>query len=138
MARIAVVKNGVVKNIIIANGENPAAGWVDITSRPTVVKGDLYDLATSTFTKPPEVHRPPKTAISKDDLNAALTEEEFEAIFTSEDKKVIKVVDRIQFYMLMGRKVKQDTAQKFLTTLVAAGIFTPARAAEIAASLMAQ
>ena len=112
----------------------PDATWtfVDVTDRPDAQVGMTYDAATDTFGPAPVVI---KTIVTPSQVISVLTAAEWQIATTSTDADVAWGMAQFQLAQQIDLADPQFAA--LMSGLVAKGIVTAARAAEIQADLMA-
>lgn len=112
----------------------PDATWtfVDVTDRPDAQVGMTYDAATDTFGPAPVVVR---TIVTPSQVISVLTAAEWQIATTSTDADVVWAM--AQFQLATQIDLADPQFAQLMSGLVAKGIVTAARAAEIQSDLMA-
>ena len=112
----------------------PDSTWtfVDVTDRPDAQVGMTYDAATDTFGPAPVVV---KTIVTPSQVISVLTAAEWQIATTSTDADVAWGMAQFQLAQRVDLADPQFAA--LMSGLVAKGIVTAARAAEIQSDLMA-
>jgi hypothetical protein len=112
----------------------PDATWifVDVTDRPEAVVGMTYDIATDTFGPAPVIVR---TIVTPSQVISVLTATEWQIATTSVDPDVVWGMAQFQLASQIDLADPQFAA--LMSGLVAKGIVTAARAADIKSDLMA-
>lgn len=112
----------------------PDDSWtfLDVTDRPEAQIGMLYDAATDTFSPAPVV---PKTRVTKSQVISVLTPQEWATANSSTDADV--QWGMAQFLLADVIDLADPRFTKIFNALVAKGIVTKARAAQIQSELMA-
>ena len=106
--------------------------FVDVTDRPEAVVGMTYDAATDTFGPAPVVV---KTLVTPAQVVSVLTAAEWQIATTSTDADV--VWGMAQFQLATQIDLVDPQFAQLMSGLVAKGIVTAARAAQIQAALLA-
>ena len=130
------IKNGIAQNEWSGGGSMPVppdATWtfVDVTDRPEAVVGMTYDSATDTFGPAPVIV---KTIVTPSQVISVLTAAEWQIATTSTDPDVVWAMAQFQLAQQIDLADPQFAA--LMSGLVAKGIVTAARAAEIQSDLM--
>ncbi len=112
----------------------PSDSWtfLDVTDRPEAQIGMLYDAATDTFSPAPVV---PKTRVTKSQVISVLTPAEWANANSSTDADV--AWGMAQFTLADHVDLADPRFAQIFGALVAKGIVTQARAAQIQSDLMA-
>ena len=112
----------------------PDATWtyVDVTDRPDAQVGMTYDAATDTFGPAPVIVR---TIVTPSQVISVLTAAEWQIATTSTDADVVWGMAQFQLAQRVDLADPQFAA--LMSGLVAKGIVTADRAAEIQSDLMA-
>ena len=136
MKRQLQIKNGLASSEWNGSGSMPVppdATWtfVDVTDRPEAVVGMTYDAATDTFGPAPVVV---KTIVTPSQVISVLTALEWQIATTSTDVDVVWAMAQFQLAQQIDLADPQFAA--LMSGLVAKGIVTAARAAEIQSDLM--
>ena len=131
------IKNGLAQSEWQGSGGMPVppdASWtfVDVTDRTEAQIGMTYDAATDTFGPAPVVV---KTIVTPSQVISVLTAAEWQIATTSTDADVVWGMAQFQLATQIDLADPQFAA--LMSGLVAKGIVTAARAAEIQADLMA-
>ena len=105
--------------------------FVDVTDRPDAQVGMTYDAATDTFGPAPVVVR---TIVTPSQVISVLTAAEWQIATTSTDADVVWGMAQFQLAQQIDLADPQFAA--LMSGLVAKGIVTAARAAEIQSDLM--
>ena len=105
--------------------------FVDVTDRPDAVVGMTYDAATDTFGPAPVVVR---TLVTPSQVISVLTAAEWQIATTSTDADVVWAM--AQFQLATQIDIASPVFAQLMSGLVAKGIVTAARAAEIQSDLM--
>ena len=106
--------------------------FVDVTDRPDAQVGMTYDAATDTFGPAPVVVR---TIVTPSQVISVLTAAEWQIATTSTDADVVWGMAQFQLAQQIDLADPQFAA--LMSGLVAKGIVTAARAAQIQAALLA-
>ena len=106
--------------------------FVDVTDRPDAQVGMTYDAATDTFGPAPVIVR---TIVTPSQVISVLTAAEWQIATTSTDADVVWAMAQFQLAQQIDLADPQFTA--LMSGLVAKGIVTAARAAQIQAALLA-
>ena len=111
----------------------PDSTWtfVDVTDRPDAQVGMTYDVATDTFGPAPVIV---KTLVTPAQVVSVLTAAEWQIATTSTDADVVWGMAQFQLAQQIDLADPQFAA--LMSGLVAKGIVTAARAAEIQSDLM--
>tara|TARA_R110000822_G_scaffold15707_1_gene53882 strand:- start:261 stop:686 length:426 start_codon:yes stop_codon:yes gene_type:complete len=136
MTRILQIKDSVAQNEWSGNGGMPIPPdntwvFVDVTDRPEAQIGMTYDAATDTFGPAPVVV---KTIVTPSQVISVLTAAEWQIATTSTDADV--VWGMAQFQLAQRVDLVDPQFAQLMSGLVAKGIVTAARAAEIQSDLM--
>ena len=136
MNRQLQIKNGLAQGEWSGGGSMPVppdATWtfVDVTDRPEAVVGMTYDAATDTFGPAPVVV---KTLVTPSQVISVLTAAEWQIATTSVDADV--VWGMAQFQLATQIDIASPVFAQLMSGLVAKGIVTADRAAEIQSDLM--
>ena len=136
MSRQLQIKNGRVSSEWNGSGGMPIppdATWtfVDVTDRPDAQIGMTYDAATDTFSPVPVVVR---TLVTPSQVISVLTAAEWQIATTSTDADVVWAM--AQFQLATQIDIASPVFAQLMSGLVAKGIVTAARAAQIQADLM--
>ena len=136
MTRILQIKDSVAQNEWSGNGGMPIPPdntwvFVDVTDRPEAQIGMTYDAATDTFGPAPVVV---KTIVTPSQVISVLTAAEWQIATTSTDADV--VWGMAQFQLAQQIDLVDPQFAQLMSGLVAKGIVTAARAAEIQSDLM--
>ena len=131
------IKNGVAVSEWQGSGGlplPPSSDWtfIDVTDRPNAQIGMTYDAATDTFSAAPVV---PKTRVSKSEVISVLTPAEWATANSSTDADV--VWGMAQFLAADYVDLADPRFSQIMGGLVAKGILTPERAAQVQADLSA-
>ena len=112
----------------------PSSDWtfIDVTERPDAQVGMLYDATSDTFSPAPVV---PKTRVTKSQVISVLTPQEWATANSSTDADV--VWGMAQFQLADYVDLVDPRFSQIMGGLVAKGILTQARAADITAELHA-
>lgn len=105
--------------------------FLDVTNRPEAQVGMLYDVATDTFGPAPVIVR---TIVTPSQVISVLTAAEWQIATTSVDPDV--VWGMAQFQLAQRVDLADPQFAQLMSGLVAKGIVTAARAAEIQSDLM--
>ena len=137
MNRQLQIKNGIVQSEWSGGGGMPIppdASWtfVDVSDRPEAQLGMTYDVATDTFGPAPVVV---KTLVTPSQVISVLTAAEWQIATTSVDPDVVWAMAQFQLAQRVDLADPQFAA--LMSGLVAKGIVTAARAAQIQAALLA-
>ncbi|CAB4146891.1 hypothetical protein UFOVP1017_1 [uncultured Caudovirales phage] len=137
MKRQLQIKNGIAGAEWNGSGGMPVppdATWtfVDVTDRPEAVVGMTYDAATDTFGPAPVVV---KTLVTPSQVISVLTAAEWQIATTSTDADVVWGMAQFQLATRIDLVDPQFAA--LMSGLVAKGIVTADRAADIQSDLMA-
>ena len=130
------VQNNIAQNEWSGSGGMPVppdSTWtfVDVTDRPEAQIGMTYDAATDTFGPAPVVV---KTIVTPAQVVSVLTAAEWQIATTSTDVDV--VWGMAQFQLAQQIDLADPQFAQLMSGLVAKGIVTAARAAEIQSDLM--
>ena len=131
------IKSGIAQNEWRGSGGSmpvpPDGTWtfVDVTDRPDAQIGMTYDIATDTFSPAPVVVR---TIVTPAQVVSVLTAAEWQIATTSVDPDVVWAMAQFQLATQIDLADPQFAA--LMSGLVAKGIVTAARAAEIQSDLM--
>lgn len=106
--------------------------FLDVTDRPEATVGMTYDAATDTFSPAPVV---PKTRVTKSQVISVLTPQEWANANSSTDADV--AWGMAQFTLADHVDLADPRFAQIFGALVAKGIVTQARAAQIQSDLMA-
>ena len=106
--------------------------FVDVTDRPDAQVGMTYDAATDTFGPAPVIVR---TIVTPSQVISVLTAAEWQIATTSTDADVVWGMAQFQLAQQIDLADPQFAA--LMSGLVAKGIVTAARAAQIQAALLA-
>ena len=111
----------------------PDGTWtfVDVTDRPEAVVGMTYDVATDTFGPAPVIV---KTLVTPSQVISVLTAAEWQIATTSTDADVVWAM--AQFQLATRIDLADPQFAQLMSGLVAKGIVTADRAAEIQSDLM--
>lgn len=136
MKRQLQIKNGIAGAEWNGSGGMPVppdATWtfVDVTDRPDAQVGMTYDAASDTFGPAPVVV---KTIVTPSQVISVLTAAEWQIATTSVDPDVVWAMAQFQLAQRVDLADPQFAA--LMTGLVAKGIVTADRAAEIQSDLM--
>ena len=137
MKRQLQIKNGLASSEWSGSGGMPVPPdntwtFVDVTDRPDAQVGMTYDVVTDTFGPAPVVV---KTIVTKSQVISVLTPTEWQIATTSTDVDV--VWGMAQFQLAVNVNLADPQFAQLMTGLVAKGIVTAERAAQIQADLMA-
>lgn len=137
MSRQLQIKNGLAQSEWSGGGGMPIPpddSWtfVDVTDRPEAQIGMTYDAATDTFGPAPVVVR---TIVTPSQVISVLTAAEWQIATTSVDPDV--VWGMAQFQLAQRVDLADPQFSQLMSGLVAKGIVTAARAAQIQAALLA-
>lgn len=137
MRRQLQIKNGIAQSEWQGGGELPVPpddAWifVDVTDRPDAQVGMLYDAATDTFSPAPVVQ---KTRVTKSQVVSVLTPAEWATANSSTDADVVWGLAQFQLAEVIDLADPRFT--KIFNALVAKGIVTQARSAQILSDLQA-
>lgn len=137
MRRILQIQNGVALGEWNGSGSMPVppdSSWtfVDVTDRPEAQIGMTYDSTTDTFGPAPVVVR---TIVTPSQVISVLTAAEWQIATTSTDADV--VWGMAQFQLAQRVDLADPQFAQLMSGLVAKGIVTAARAAQIQAALLA-
>ena len=137
MRRQLQIKNGLAQSEWRGSGGMPVPPddtwtFVDVTDRPEAVVGMTYDIATDTFGPAPVIVR---TIVTPSQVISVLTAAEWQIATTSTDADVVWGMAQFQLAQQIDLADPQFAA--LMSGLVAKGIVTAARAAEIQSDLMA-
>ena len=112
---------------------SPDASWtfIDATNRSDGATGDVYDASTDTFGPAPVIV---KTIVTPSQVISVLTAAEWQIATTSTDADVVWGMAQFQLAQQIDLADPQFTA--LMTGLVAKGIVTADRAADIQSDLM--
>ena len=105
--------------------------FVDVTDRPDAQVGMTYDAATDTFGPAPVVV---KTLVTPSQVISVLTAAEWQIATTSTDADVVWAM--AQFQLATRIDLADPQFAQLMSGLVAKGIVTAARAADIQSDLM--
>lgn len=136
MKRQLQIQDGRAKSEWSGSGSMPVppdSSWtfVDVTDRPDAQVGMTYDAATDTFGPAPVVI---KTIVTPSQVISVLTATEWQIATTSTDADVVWGMAQFQLAQQIDLADPQFTA--LMSGLVAKGIVTASRAAEIQSDLM--
>ena len=136
MRRQLQIKNGLAQSEWRGSGGMPVPPddtwtFVDVTDRPEAVVGMTYDIATDTFGPAPVIVR---TIVTPSQVISVLTAAEWQIATTSTDADVVWGMAQFQLAQQIDLADPQFAA--LMSGLVAKGIVTAARAAEIQSDLM--
>jgi hypothetical protein len=131
------IKSGVAQSEWSGGGGMPVppdSSWtfVDVTDRPEAQIGMTYDAASDTFGPAPVVV---KTLVTPSQVISVLTSAEWQIATTSVDPDVVWAM--AQFQLAQRVDLADPQFAQLMSGLVAKGIVTAARAAEIQSDLMA-
>jgi hypothetical protein len=131
------IKNGVAVSEWQGSGGMPippSSDWtfLDVTDRADAQVGMLYDAASDTFSPAPVI---PKTRVSKSQVISVLTPQEWATANSSTEPEV--VWGMAQFQLADYVDLADPRFAQILGGLVAKGVLTPERAAEVEADLSA-
>ena len=137
MRRQLQIKNGIAQGEWSGSGGMPVppdATWtfVDVTDRPDAQIGMTYDATTDTFGPAPVIV---KTLVTPSQVISVLTAAEWQIATTSTDADVVWGMAQFQLAQRVDLADPQFAA--LMSGLVAKGIVTADRAAEIQSDLMA-
>jgi len=138
MKRQLQIKNGIAQSEWQGNGSmpiippDPTWTFVDVTDRPDAQVGMTYDKATDTFGPAPVVV---KTIVTPSQVISVLTAAEWQIATTSTDADVVWAM--AQFQLAQRIDLTDPQFAQLMSGLVAKGIVTAARAAQIQAALVA-
>ena len=137
MKRILQVQAGVAQSEWCGVGNSPIPPddtwiFIDVTDRHDAQVGMLYDAATDTFTARPA---PQKTRVSKSQVISVLTPTEWATANSSTEPDV--VWGMAQFQLADYVDLADPRFAQIMGGLVAKGILTPERAAQVQADLSA-
>ena len=137
MKRQLQIKNGFAQSEWSGSGGMPVPPdasytFLDVTDRPDAQVGMTYDAATDSFSPAPVVV---KTIVTPSQVISVLTAAEWQIATTSTDADVVWGMAQFQLAQQIDLADPQFAA--LMTGLVAKGIVTAARAAEIQSDLMA-
>lgn len=137
MRRQLQIKNNIAQSEWQGSGGMPVPpddSWtfIDVTDRPEATVGMRYDAASDTFSPAPVV---PKTRVTKSQVISVLTPQEWAAANSSTDAEV--VWGMAQFTLADHVDLADPRFAQIFGALVAKGIITPARAAQIQSDLTA-
>ena len=137
MRRQLQIKNGLASSEWQGSGGMPIPPdetyiFLDVTDRPEATVGMTYDAATDTFSPAPV---PQKTRVTKSQVISVLTPTEWAAANSSTDADV--VWGMAQFTLADHVDLADPRFAQIFGALVAKGIVTPKRAAQIQSDLMA-
>lgn len=137
MRRQLQITNGIAQSEWQGGGALPVppdAAWifVDVTDRPDAQVGMLYDAATDTFSPAPV---PQKTRVTKSQVVSVLTPAEWSNANSSTDADVVWGMAQFQLAEVIDLADPRFT--KIFNALVAKGIVTQARSAQILSDLQA-
>ena len=137
MRRQLQIKNGVAVGEWQGSGGlpvPPSSDWtfIDVTERPDAQVGMLYDATSDTFSAAPVV---PKTRVTKSQVISVLTPQEWATANSSTDADV--AWGMAQFQLADYVDLADPRFTKIFNALVAKGIVTQARAAQILSDLQA-
>ena len=136
MTRIMQIKDGVAQSDWRGGGGMPVppdSSWtfVDVTDRKDAQIGMTYDAATDTFGPAPVVV---KTLVTPSQVISVLTAAEWQIATTSTDADVVWAM--AQFQLAQRVDLADPQFAQLMSGLVAKGIVTADRAAEIQSDLM--
>ena len=136
MRRQLQVRNGIAHSEWNGGGSMPVppdATWtfVDVTDRPDAQVGMTYDAATDTFGPAPVVVR---TLVTPSQVISVLTAAEWQIATSSTDADVVWAM--AQFQLAQRIDLADPQFAQLMSGLVAKGIVTAERAAEIQSDLM--
>ena len=131
------IKNGIAQGEWSGSGGMPIppdSTWtfVDVTDRPDAQVGMTYDANTDTFGPAPVVVR---TLVTPSQVISVLTAAEWQIATTSTDADVVWAM--AQFQLATQIDIASPVFAQLMSGLVAKGIVTAARAAQIQAALLA-
>lgn len=131
------IKNGIAQSEWQGGGGMPVPPddtyiFLDVTDRPEAQVGMTYDAATDTFSPAPVV---PKTRVTKSQVISVLTPQEWANANSSTDADV--AWGMAQFTLADHVDLADPRFAQIFGALVAKGIVTQARAAQIQSDLMA-
>lgn len=137
MKRQLQIKNGIAMGEWMGTGgmpvpPSPEWTFIDVTNRPDAQVGMSYDAQTDTFTPAPVV---PKTRVTKSQVVSVLTPQEWANANSSTDADVVWGMAQFQLAEVIDLADPRFT--KIFNALVAKGIVTQARAAQILSDLQA-
>lgn len=137
MKRQLQIKNGIAQSEWQGSGGMPVPpddSWtfLDVTDRPEATVGMRYDAATDTFSPAPV---PQKTRVTKSQVVSVLTPAEWANANSSTDADVVWGMAQFQLAEVIDLADPRFT--KIFNALVAKGIVTQARAAQILSDLQA-
>ena len=137
MRRQLQIKNGIAQSEWQGGGELPVPpddAWifVDVTDRPDAQVGMLYDAKSDTFSPAPVVQ---KTRVTKSQVVSVLTPAEWANANNSTDADVVWGMAQFQLAEVIDLADSRFT--KIFNALVAKGIVTQARSAQILSDLQA-
>ena len=137
MRRQLQITNGIAQSEWQGGGALPVPpddAWifVDVTDRPDAQVGMLYDAATDSFSAAPV---PQKTRVTKSQVVSVLTPQEWATANSSTDADVVWGMAQFQLAEVIDLADPRFT--KIFNALVAKGIVTQARAAQILSDLQA-
>ena len=137
MKRQLQIKNGIAQGEWQGNGGMPIPPddtyiFLDVTDRPEATVGMRYDAATDSFSPAPV---PQKTRVTKSQVISVLTPAEWAAANSSTDADVSWGM--AQFTLADHVDLADPRFAQIFGALVAKGIVTQARAAQIQSDLMA-
>lgn len=137
MKRQLQIKNGIAQSEWQGSGGMPVPPndtyiFLDVTDRPEAKVGMTYDAASDTFSPAPVV---PKTRVTKSQAISVLTPDEWANANSSTDADV--AWGMAQFTLADYVDLADPRFAQIFGALVAKGIITPARAAQIQSDLTA-
>ena len=137
MRRQLQITNGIAQSEWQGGGALPVPpddAWifVDVTDRPDAQVGMLYDAASDTFSPAPT---PQKTRVTKSQVVSVLTPAEWANANSSTDADVVWGMAQFQLAEVIDLADPRFT--KIFNALVAKGIVTQARSAQILSDLQA-
>jgi hypothetical protein len=136
MKRQLQIKNGIAQSEWNGSGGMPVppdSSWtfVDVTDRPEAAVGMTYDAATDTFGPAPVIVR---TIVTPSQVISVLTAAEWQIATSSTDADVVWAM--AQFQLAQQIDIASPVFAQLMSGLVAKGIVTADRAAEIQSDLM--
>jgi len=129
--KVAIISDGIISNVIVAEAAR-GTEQVDITDQKVGIGWKWNGIEFS----PPDPVATPIPKLTPGDIIDAFTDSEQDAILTSTDNKVEKLLQQLSLWGVAGLPVKATARlQVMFDVLVHAGLLTQARADAIYAQL---